>query len=150
MSLPEIPGKELVGSVDIALRETVHSHHSANCSLEDFLECTRLGNLEESVDGVLDMLDEVNLSNGCGDSVSNRFSLSDEFVEDRLGDPDDMTTDLLDDLSSFGSGFLYGAPRFFGSSFNCSSDVSGSPFDPSRKSSKELGISLDGQVFGGK
>lgn len=150
MSLPEIPGKELVGSVDIALRETVHSHHSANCHLEDFLECTRLGNLEEIVDGGLDILDEVNLSNGSGDLVSNRSSLSDEFVEDSLGDPDDMTTDLLDDLSSLGSGFLYGGPRFFGSSFNCSSDVSGSPSDPSLDTSPELGVSLDGQVFGGK
>lgn len=121
MSLPEVSGKELVGSVDIVLGEAECSHESTNGGLEDFLECARLGNLEEFVDSSLDVLDEINLPDGRSDRGSNGSSLVDKLVEDRCGDLDYLTTNLLEGLTSSGSSGLHRIER---SSYS-SSDASG-------------------------
>lgn len=124
LSLPEVPGEELVCSSNIGCGEAVSSHEPANSGSEYLLEPTRFSHPEKLVHGVLDPFDEVNLSDGTSNSMTDASSLTENPVPQRFGDRYDFATNSLDNSDST-----------MANPFDASSDISRSSVNiPSNRS----------------
>jgi hypothetical protein len=112
LTFPEVPGKEFVGSVDITSGETIGSHHRTNCTLEDFFKFAAFSNLEESVHGSLDVLDDIDLCDCTHDTISNVFGLSHGEVKRRLDEAYDLATNFPDNSAAMSHGVSSCLPGF--------------------------------------
>lgn len=106
LSFPEVSSQELVSSIDMVPTESVSLHQSTNGGLEGFFKPTRFGEPEELVHGVLNMLDDVDLSDGPGDLTTDRSGPVEVLVQKAPSNADDLATNSPDDSDSTATDFL--------------------------------------------